>query len=147
MIVDGYDVVFNKLDDIVEKFKKYDTRILYNASKNNYPNVYIDKIPERDYLGSFRFFNAGCCIGYTQDLIKFYEECLEMQQSREIMSANLEMSEQFILRHVFKKYSETAFKDDNKEKYVKFDNECSIFICMGNGDFEWNEQHQRFKVY
>ena len=132
IILDGYDVILNSFDNIIEKFKSYNTRILFNASKNNYPQTYIDSIECRDYMGNFRYFNAGCLIGYTDDVIDFYIQATQLDEK--IYAKNTENSEQYILRHVFKKYSQHAYNID-VNKFVAIDYLCRVFICLGNSDF------------
>lgn len=129
LILDDYDVVINDLVDIIPRFKSYgeSTRILYNASKNNYPTVNIDKIPERDYLGEFNHFNAGCGIGYTEDMKHFYSDCIYIHEHPD-QFINVYESEQFLLRVVFSNYSERLCTDSP----IKFDYDCRVFLCMGN---------------
>lgn len=120
LIVDGRDVIFNSFEGILEKFKATGLRMLYNATKNNFPRAEIDKIHDRDWRGDFKYFNAGCCIGYTKDLIDFYQECFDIKDS--LPDVDIINSEQYILRHIFAKYSE-----DVNQKYIDFDYDCNIF--------------------
>jgi len=120
LILDGYDVLINSFDNILYKFKQTNLKMLYNSTKNNFPNVYIDKIHDRDWRGEFRFFNAGCAIGYTNEFKKFYQDCLDLIP----FINNPFSSEQFVLRNIFAKYSE---KVDTKDAYIDFDWQCNIF--------------------
>lgn len=124
LIMDGYDVLIIHLEDIIDKFHKLGYRILFNATSNNFPNVQIDCVPQRFLFGEHRFFNAGCCIGYTKDLLNFYAETLEILNNNNLY--NPYHSEQFIVRHAFAKYS-----SDITQKYIFFDFNSIIFQTMG----------------
>ena len=132
LILDGYDVVINNFDDIIKKFQSYHTQILFNASKNNYPPVHIDRIPERDYIGAFRFFNAGCCIGETEALEKFYTQAALLEPA--LKEFNTKDSEQYVLRHVFAENSETSIS--GAWKYVTIDYKCIVFQTTGNAEIK-----------
>lgn len=123
VISDANDVLIDSFDGILEKFDALGKRVLFNATTNNHPDVLIDKVHNRDFLGRFRYFNAGCCIGFKDDLIRFYT------QGNEILSLapyNPWKSEQFILRHVFAKYLE------NNNETIGFDYDCNIFQTFAN---------------
>ena len=127
LIVDAYDVIFYTFDDIIEKFNQKKCGCLFNATKNNYPNIIIDKIPFRDLLGEYNRFNAGCCIGKTNDLVCFYNECIEFMQLPNYN--NIYNSEQYVLRNVFAKYCEYMLLNNVP---MKIDYNCDIFVCVGN---------------
>ena len=121
MLLDGYDVLFTSTKDILKKFKKTRYRIIFNTSYNNYPEENIDYIENREErLGFFHYFNAGCCIGYREDLIRFYKECLDF-----VYIYNPLQSEQKILRHCFGKYS-----GDKNQKFIWLDYKREIFHTM-----------------
>jgi len=42
LILDGYDVVIDNWDSLIEKFKSFNAGIVFNASKNNYPGYFGD---------------------------------------------------------------------------------------------------------
>lgn len=129
LLLDAYDVVLTSTKDIVEKFKAQPYRILFNTSVNNYPNVNIDKIPKRKELDSFsHFLNAGCCIGYREDLTRFYKECYEF-----IDIPNKHCSEQFVVRHAFAKYSE-----DLNQRFIWLDFKRDIFNTMAGMKCTYN---------
>lgn len=125
LILDGYDVLIQNFDKLIENFKLYNTRMLYNASKNNYPVVVLDKMPFRDYIGQFNCFNAGCAIGYTKDFIDFYSDAYETMNKPGFF--NPYGSEQFILRTVFAKYSENMLKEN---PYICIDYGCKVFLAL-----------------
>ena len=127
LICDGNDVLVNTFDGMIDKFKKSGYRILYNATTNNHPKVLIDAIYDRDMHGRFRYFNAGCCIGYREDLIKFYEEC---QKTWDSNPYNPWESEQLILRLTYKRYLE------NNDNTIGFDHNCEIFQTFCNTQIE-----------
>lgn len=119
LVLDSKDVVIYKdLINIVETFKEYNKKILFNASKNNFPNVELDKVENRDSLGEFKYLNAGCCIGYTESLKEFYH----FVNSLKLL--NPFKSEQYAVRIGF----------DNKQDIVGFDYNCKIFqtFCKTN---------------
>lgn len=121
MILDGYDVLFSHTEGIMEKFLSFNKRIVYNASANNYPIIRVDEIPNRYDIRKFRYFNAGCCIGYRQDLIQFYTDAIPYTDKK----INVFNSEQYALRHVFKRFS-----NDLTQSYIGIDTECKIFQTM-----------------
>jgi len=120
LILDGRDVIINTFEGIIEKYKSTGLNILFNATKNNFPRVEIDKLHDRDWRGNFKYFNAGCCIGETDALLKFYKECKELIPT--LKDVEIFNSEQYIIRHCYAKYSE-----DINNKFVDFDWECNIF--------------------
>lgn len=125
LISDGYDVYINTFENILQKFEKTGLRMLFNGTKNNFPWTHIDRVPYRDWRGEYRYFNAGCAIGYTEDFKKFYDDCALMIPELN----NPWGSEQYILRAVFAKYSENV---DTPEAYMDFDWECNIFQTYVN---------------
>ena len=125
LICDGYDVYINTFDNIIPKFKKTGLRMLFNSTKNNFPWAHVDKVPYRDWRGEFRYFNAGCAIGYKEDFIKFYDDCSQIIDK----VSNPWGSEQYLLRNVFANYSE---KVDTKDAYMDFDWQCNIFQTYMN---------------
>lgn len=127
LLLDGYDVLISTFDNIINKFKKTNYRILFNATTNNYPNEEIDILYNRKKYLPYGYFNAGCCIGYRKDLIKFYKEALEY-----INIDNPYKSEQKILRHTFAKYS-----NDKYQKFIGIDYKRNIFSTMGLTTIEY----------
>lgn len=125
LICDGYDVYINSFDNLIHKFEKTGLRMLFNGTKNNFPATHVDKIPYRDWRGDYRYFNAGCAIGYKEDFIKFYEDCSKIIEQ----VSNPWESEQLILRHVFARYSEQV---NTENAYMDFDWECNIFQTYVN---------------
>ena len=130
LFVDGYDVLFTNLSDIVSRFKNQKYRILYNASCNNYPDVIIDRIYDQTHMGTYRYFNAGCCIGYREDLIKFYNEALHY-----IDLPNSIGSEQFVMRFAYSKYS-----SDPYQNFIGIDYQGNIFQSMGYKNISYNQE-------
>jgi hypothetical protein len=120
LILDGRDVIINTFEGIIEKYKSTGLNILFNSTKNNFPRVEIDKLHDRDWRGNFKYFNAGCCIGETKELLKFYNECKELIPT--LPDLEIFNSEQYIIRHGFAKYSE-----DVNQRFIDFDWECNIF--------------------
>lgn len=123
ILCDANDVLIYSFDNIIEKFLKSGKNILFNATTNNYPNILIDKVTNRDFLGRFRFFNAGCCIGFKKDLTKFYTECQDFLNTKPY---NPWKSEQLILRKIFAEYL------DNNNFTIGYDYNCDIFQTFAN---------------
>lgn len=137
MLLDGYDVLLSSTKDIVKKFTNQPYRILFNSTTNNFPDVDIDHIPNRLSYDRFApFFNAGCCIGYKEDLIKFYKECYEL-----INIDNPYNSEQYVVRYAFSKYS-----DDPNQKFIWIDFERNIFHSMGYMSCDFNSENNIIKI-
>lgn len=113
LLMDGYDVVFIKDidEEFIEAFNKMGKRIIYNATKNNYPRITLnDEYSNNEY----KYLNAGLVFGYTRDLLSFYKKVYELTKDKKIM--NPWKSEQLYIR--------LAAKDD---KNVGIDSECRIF--------------------
>ncbi|MBQ0112301.1 MAG: hypothetical protein KBT03_04140 [Bacteroidales bacterium] len=115
LILDGADVcIMNEdLTSMIEKFKSYNKKIIFNATIWAYPKTNIDIIENREQYGRFCHLNAGCCIGETKALLEFYEECQQLVNNDKIGSN----SEQYYIRQVFNNHQDTVF----------FDYDCKIF--------------------
>jgi len=116
LLVDAYDVLFfNNVDEVfIQKFINMGTKILYNATKNNHPNLAVDYVENRDALGEFKYLNAGIVFGKTTDLLAFYKEVLALTTDKSIR--NPWNSEQLYVR----------IAADGKS-YVTFDHQCILF--------------------
>ena len=116
LLVDAYDVLFfNNVDEVfIQKFNNMGTKILYNATKNNHPNLEVDYVENRDALGEFKYLNAGIVFGRTSDLLAFYKEVLSLITDKSIR--NPWNSEQLYVR----------IAADGKS-YVTFDHQCILF--------------------
>ena len=113
LILDANDVLLE--DNLIMTLKAFidsGKRLIYNATRSNYPEVRIGIVKDFKKRGKFRYFNAGCCIGYTEYAKKFYRHALKY-----IDIDNPWKSEQYIIRH--------AFRD--RRRYVDFDWQCKIF--------------------
>ena len=137
LILDAGDVLLTgDLTDIVARFKAYTfdgipgstaakaLKMLFGASKNNHPNMLIDKVYGRDYRGEFRYLNAGTAFGYTDYCKAFYKEVDRLIWEDELKAPN--HSEQFFVRHVFK----------DRMDAVDFDYKCDIFQTFGKTEAE-----------
>lgn len=116
LLVDAYDVLFfNNLDEVfIQKFHEMGKKILFNATKNNHPNMEVDYVENRDSLGEFKYLNAGVVFGKTSDLLEFYKEVLSLTTSENIK--NPWNSEQLFVR----------IAADGKS-YISFDHQCVLF--------------------
>lgn len=116
LLVDAYDVLFFKdLDEeFIYKFNQMNIEVLYNATKNNYPNIEIEDNNKRGELSDFKYLNAGVVFGKTEDLLKLYKEILEVSDRKTIM--NPWNSEQLYVRIAVE-----------EKKHVGIDTECKLF--------------------
>lgn len=116
LILDADDVLITRTaSEIVKRLNKYKKQILFNADKYNYPDMLIDKIPDRDFMGQYRYLNAGACFGLLESCREFYRKADEILSNGNIY--NPSNSEQFIIRHAFKDATDI----------VGFDYECNLF--------------------
>jgi hypothetical protein len=123
LILDGYDIGIQTLDGLYDKFINSGKVLLFNSTKHNWPIIDIDKLPERDFVGEFKYFNAGACIGFGFALKKFYNECLQELKN---CTYNPWKSEQYIVRKVWAHYSE------DKNRIIDFNPECTLFQTFGS---------------
>ncbi|MDR1755238.1 MAG: hypothetical protein LBR74_10170 [Eubacterium sp.] len=137
LILDAMDILLTgDLSDIAERFNQtgreriqtgmvkqgFDLKLLFNATKSNYPKLLIDKVWGRDFRGEYRYLNAGACFGYTAYAKEFYKKA-DMLVCEDIIY-NPNHSEQMIVRHIF--------KDCTDE--VDFDYECKIFQTFSKSE-------------
>lgn len=125
LILEGLDVVITNLDDIMDKYLALGKDIIYNATNINYPDVDVETIENRESLGSYKYFNAGCCIGKTSALLDFYNECA-IELSGCDGSDKYYHSEQYHVRKAF----------DRCQDIVGIDNECKIFQVINTAKHE-----------
>lgn len=118
LILDGIDVAINSdLSDIIDIYKTYGKKIVYNATPWAHPHVDIDIIPDRKELyGKYCFLNAGCCIGETKALKAFYKEVLDIFNETPT-DDEFWSSEQYFVRKAFANHMDTVF----------FDYDCKLF--------------------
>lgn len=116
ILLDGYDVLFFKdLDEgFIQKFESMNKKVIYNATKNNHPNMEIDMVDDRNSLGEFKYLNAGIVFGKTEDLLNLYKEILQITKREDIR--NPWQSEQLYVRIGV-----------SGKAYVGFDHECNLF--------------------
>ena len=136
LFLDAYDTAIQSLDGLLDKFLATHKEIIFNSTKHNWPNIFIDRLHERDFIGDFRYFNAGICIGYGHALKKFYNECLEELYKT---TFNPWKSEQLIVRKVWARYSE----DPNRK--IDFDYNCELFQTFGSTKLEKIDEN-KYKV-
>lgn len=136
MIVDGYDVAIQSLEGLYDKFIATGKEIMFNATKHNWPKISIDRLHERDFIGEFKYFNAGVCMGYGKALKDFYNQCLEEHMNT---TENPWDSEQFIIRKVWANYSEDL------NRTIDFDYNCTMFQTFGSTQLEKINEN-RYKV-
>lgn len=120
MLLDGNDTIIASFDNLLEKFKKSRYKILFNASKNNYPGTDIGVIETG--LCENVYFNGGCCIGYRTALLAFYRYAYKF-----IDVENPWKSEQYILRHAFQ-----DIVSKPNQRIIMIDADSRIFKTMMN---------------
>lgn len=102
LILDGLDVgIVGDLSDILDIYKTYDVKVLYNATVAEFPQVKIEAIPDQDTMGTFCYFNAGCCIGETETLKTIYGRALEIIAAADLENDKYATGEQYWMRQVF----------------------------------------------
>jgi len=123
LILDASDVLLTKdIINIADKFASFQKKVMFGATKSNYPDLVIDKIHDRDFRGDFRYLNAGTCFGAVEDCLDFYSRANEILKNEVIY--NPSRSEQLIIRETFKDATE----------YVDFDYQCILFQTFGYAD-------------
>jgi hypothetical protein len=119
LILDAGDVLLNhKIKDILQRFLSYKKKLIFGATKNNYPNILVDKIHDRDFRGEFRYFNAGTCLGFTTYCREFYLKASHVLAEDKVY--NPAKSEQLIIRHIFKDTTEDVDFDYRSELFQTF---------------------------
>lgn len=121
LMMDGYDTAIRSLNGLYEKFVNNPYKILFNGTKHNWPHIRIDRYRDRDFVGDFCYFNAGVVMGYTKELLDFYQSSLKY-----IGLENPWKSEQFIIRHAWAEHSE------EESRQIDFDHHCRLFQTMGS---------------
>ncbi len=123
LILDARDVLIcdhlNKT--FINKFKKLNTKILFNASSSRYPSWINIKAIDTKYknnLNSKPFLNTGVCFGETKALYAMYQAASEINKKY----SQLNKSEQFILK--------LAIVLSNLTHFVSLDNEDKLFKCV-----------------
>lgn len=124
LILDGADVcIMSDLSGIVDRFKTYGKDIIFNATIWAYPKMEIDHVKNREQYGKYCHLNAGCCIGKTDALLKFYTEVQKVIKADKCKNP----SEQYYVRQVFDKHQDTVF----------FDYDCRIFQIWHKPTYEY----------
>lgn len=78
LALDARDVKIRSFEGIIEKFKTYNTRVLFGAEKGNFGIQYNIIEQSNNTLGSnMKYMNTGCMIGYTEDCLKFYQNIIK----------------------------------------------------------------------
>jgi hypothetical protein len=136
LILDAADVLFTGtgLDRLLDSFDGYGKDLIFNATKSNYPNELIDRIPDRDFRGEFRYLNAGCCFGKTGAAVEFYAAVQGLIEAGTVY--NPKKSEQLVVRHIFKDRTES----------VDFDYKCNIFQTFGRTELKFLEGEERYAI-
>ena len=123
LCLDGLDVLLAEdISDLISRYKEFNCKLLYNASKLNYPPICTD---EEDTDSTFKYLNAGAFIGEVEFVKQFYRFLFEKEMYKEYKSYML--SEQIRVREGRLKY---RFKGE-----IKVDTECKIFQTLNKAEF------------
>ena len=134
LILDADDVLLTKdVINIERKFRLFQKELIFGATKNNFPDVLIDKVRDRDFRGDFRYLNAGTCFGTVDACLRFYLKASEILH--QILVYNPFNSEQLIIRHAFKEST----------GYVDFDYQCLLFQTF-DGTHAWKINDNTSKI-
>ena len=134
LILDADDVLLTKdVINIKYKFSLFQKELIFGATKNNFPDVLIDKVRDRDFRGDFRYLNAGACFGTVDACLRFYMKASEILHKTLIY--NPLNSEQLIIRHTFKDSTE----------YVDFDYRCLLFQTF-DSTYAWKINENICKI-
>ncbi|XP_033224283.1 procollagen-lysine,2-oxoglutarate 5-dioxygenase isoform X1 [Belonocnema kinseyi] len=111
IFTDSYDLVFlSDLDTILEKFKEFDSRILFSAESNCWPDKSLaSKYPS--VARGKRFLNSGGIIGFATDLYSILSY-------REIEDSD---DDQLFFTHI---YLDPELREKHK---IKLDHKSEIF--------------------
>lgn len=136
LVTDASDVLIaGDSDEIVKRFKKMNTRILFSAEKGfmfqygTYKPAYLENNKKNDY----KFIAAGTYIGYAKDLKKMIDECIEIGCVNSKHSAYniVEMGVMGSWVHHYLVPGESM----NKTAFVRLDTGCELF-WVTTGDKE-----------
>jgi hypothetical protein len=112
LILDGIDIMLAEdCMDIVDRFKQFNCGVLYNATKNCYPEHITNDIENSPT--EWRYLNAGALIGDTDYVSEFYNDLMKNYND---VNMPVPESEQGRIRAVWKNYN-----------YIKCDYSCNIF--------------------
>lgn len=122
LVLDGLDVALNGhfargfLD-----YMGYAKPVLFGATRNNSPDIVIDRVRDRDWRGEFRYLNAGTSFGPRDAMTAFYR--LVEDVADEVPECD---SEQPLVRVAFAQC----------QSWVDFDWRCSVFQTMSRAIVE-----------
>lgn len=123
LCLDSIDVMLNgAFERALPGYDSYCKPVLFGASRNNHPNRIIDKVPDRDWRGNFRYLNAGTSFGPRHLMLEFYEAVASLPRHEQ---------EQILVR--------TAFA--TRQDWVEFDWKCEMFQTLGNAEIAYGDDH------
>lgn len=123
MFTDAYDIVFaTGWDEIMEKFFKLDSPIVFGAECWPWPKVQQETLyPQVPYR--CKFLNAGFWIGERREALKFMAEAT-------VRASKREQCDQGIFVDLFL----------SKEHPIKLDNACSLCFCCNLNSLDFLEK-------
>lgn len=116
LVLDAEDVIIsNEISKIIEKFKKFNCKVLYNASSCIYPNENFYSSLEKNMVKKlFCHLNSGCFIGYTGYCQKLYSDIFSYEDNitkKHYYSDQIKVKKFYTERH----------------PEIQIDSECKIF--------------------
>ena len=112
LFVDGYDVVFNDdIDTIVERFKGFNTKVLFAAEKTCWPDKSIASFFSAET--EYKYLNSGLYIGYAGAILALLDDGISNDQD-----------DQYYLQ---RKYIVDNFQH---KKDLVLDTENYVFQCL-----------------
>ena len=74
VFVDAFDVIFaTPLDEIIEKYKSFNTSIVIGAEKNCFPANFKKEYDKLPFTSSYKYLNSGVIIGETDAIMEVLE--------------------------------------------------------------------------
>ena len=125
--LDGLDVLLAEdLSDLLNRFNTFNAKIVYNASKLNYPHICKDK---ENTKSPFGFLNAGAFLGETLAIKDFYNYLMRKEMYKDY--GRFDNSEQIRVR------KGRQFYEFGSEIVV--DTECLIFQTLNQSEFDYSD--------
>ncbi|CAH0558083.1 unnamed protein product [Brassicogethes aeneus] len=103
LFTDGFDVVFvDKLQEVLERFRKFEAKILFGAEKFAWPDPLLaEQYPE--VTEGKRFLNSGAYIGYAPEVYELLtREEIQDDGDDQLFFTKAYLDEEFRQKHQFK---------------------------------------------
>jgi hypothetical protein len=116
LVLDANDVIIiRSLHDLLDKFRRFECQMLYNASSFVYPCETFYSSKEESITNKFfNHLNSGCLIGYTKFVHEVYSQAYEFEDN---ITRTHYYSDQIKIKSIYiKMYPK-----------IKLDTRCEIF--------------------